>query len=198
MKKIFVLLLVFLVVFAFSTSLYTSSTNGKFQNILLPGKASRVGDTVTVVVFESPRVATNSQTNSLLGAIFNAINTGTKLVGVDLQKIVSVDTKKTQDKTDNKSSATAVLELTATVTKVDQYGRLFIEGKKQIKVGNDLRELIVTGWIHPDKIGPNNVVNSTDLAEAQIWENGKVVFQDDPKESTWLGLILSTLAGFFK
>ncbi len=198
MKKILLTLLLFTAVLSFSTSLYTSSSNSRFQNIITPAKASRVGDTVTIVVFESPRVATNSQTNSLLGAVFNAINTGTKLVGVDLQKIVPVDTKKTQDKTDNKSSATAVLELTATVTKVDQFSRLFVEGKKQIKVGNDLRELIVTGWVHPDKIGPNNVVNSTELADAQIWENGKVVFQDDPKESTWLGLILSSLAGLFK
>jgi len=65
-------------------------------------------------------------------------------------------------------------------------------------VGNDLREIIITGWVHPQSIGPDNVVNSTDLIDAQIWENGKIVFQDDPQQSSWLGLILASITGLFK
>ncbi len=178
-------------------SLYTNSKNPQFQNILGTYKPSRVGDYVTVVVYESPRISTSSQVNSLTGAFVNAINTGTKLVGLDLSKYLPTNNSDT-DKRDNKSQANAVVQLTAVVKQVDETGKLFLEGKKQIKVGNDLREIIVTGWVHPQSIGPDNVVNSTDLIDAQIWENGKIVFQDDPQQSSWLGLILASITGLFK
>ncbi|QAV34130.1 flagellar basal body L-ring protein [Fervidobacterium changbaicum] len=192
-----VLLFVSISSLTFATSLYTSSTNPQFKNILGTYKPSRVGDYVTVVVYESPRISTSSQVNTLTNAFINAINTGTKLVGLDLSKYLPSSGSST-DKRDNKSQANAVLELTAVVKEVDQQGKLFLEGRKQIKVGNDLREIIITGWVHPDAIKPGNIVNSTDLINAQIWENGKIVFQDDPQESSWLGLLLSAIANLFK
>ncbi|HOA16428.1 MAG TPA: flagellar basal body L-ring protein FlgH [Fervidobacterium sp.] len=184
-------------VLVLADSLYTNSKNPQFQNILGTYKPSRVGDYVTVVVYESPRISTSSQVNSLTGAFVNAINTGTKLVGLDLSKYLPTNSSDT-DKRDNKSQANAVVQLTAVVKQVDETGKLFLEGKKQIKVGNDLREIIITGWVHPQSIGPDNVVNSTDLIDAQIWENGKIVFQDDPQQSSWLGLILASITGLFK
>ncbi|MGC8820260.1 MAG: flagellar basal body L-ring protein FlgH [Fervidobacterium sp.] len=197
MRKIHVILLFTLSILSFSTSLYTNSSNPQFQNLIGSYRPSRVGDYITIVVYESPRVSTSSQVNSLTNAFINAINTGTKLIGLDLSKYLPANTS-TTDKRDNKSQANAVLQLTAVVKKVDEYGKLYLEGKKQIKVGNDLRELIITGWVHPQAIRPGNIVNSTDLIDAQIWENGKVVFQDDPQQSTWLGLLLSSIIGFFK
>jgi len=188
---------IFISVFSFSTSLYTSSTNPQFQNLMGTYKASKVGDAITIVVYESPRISTSSQVNSITGAFINAINTGTKLVGLDLSKYLPTNSSPT-DKRDNKSQANAVVELTAVVKEVDSAGKMFVEGKKQIKVGNDLREIIITGWVHPQAIKPGNIVNSTDLINAQIWENGKVVFQDDPQQSTWLGLLLSAIVGLFK
>jgi len=200
-KKInYLSFVVFFILFTsvgFSTSLYTSSTNPQFQNLLGTYKPSKVGDYVTIAVYESPRISTSSQVNSLTGAFINAINTGTKLVGLDLSKYLPANSSST-DKRDNKSQANAVIELTAVVKEVDATGKMFLEGRKQIKVGNDLREIIITGWVHPQAIKPGNIVNSTDLINAQIWENGKVVFQDDPQQSSWLGLLLSAIAGLFK
>lgn len=181
----------------FSTSLYTNSSNSQFKNLIGEYRASRVGDAITIVVYESPRISTSSQVNSLTGAFINAINTGTKLVGLDLSRYLPTNNSQT-DKRDNKSQANAVVELTAVVKQIDEAGKMFIEGRKQIKVGNDLREIIITGWVHPQAIRPGNVVNSTDLINAQIWENGKLVFQDDPQQSSWLGLLLSAIASLFK
>lgn len=181
----------------FSTSLYTSSLNPQFKNLIGEYKASKVGDILTVVVYESPRISTSSQVNSLKGALLNAINTGTKLVGLDLSRYLPTNSSQV-DKRDNKSQANAVVQLSAVVKQVDSTGLMFIEGRKQIKVGNDLREIIVTGWVHPQSIEPGNIVNSTKLINAQIWENGKLVFQDDPQESTWLGILLSAIANLFK
>ncbi|WP_448377254.1 flagellar basal body L-ring protein FlgH [Fervidobacterium sp.] len=199
--KLGAILITFLTIILFSisfaTSLFTSSTNPQFQNLLGTYKPSKVGDYVTIVVYESPRISTSSQVNSLTNAFINAINTGTKLVGLDLSKYLPASSSST-DKRDNKSQANAVIELTAVVKQVDEQGKLFLEGRKQIKVGNDLREIIITGWVHPQALKPGNIVNSTDLINAQIWENGKVVFQDEPQQSSWLGMILSSIMGLFK
>ncbi|MEN3042272.1 MAG: flagellar basal body L-ring protein FlgH [Fervidobacterium sp.] len=196
-KKVLVVLFFVTFTTLFSSSLYTTSSNNQFKNLLGEYKATRVGDAITIVVFESPRISTSSQVNSLTNAFINAINTGTKLVGLDLSKYLPANPSP-NDKRDNKSQANAVVQLTAVVKQVDESGKMFVEGRKQIKVGNDLREIIVTGWVHPQAIKPGNIVNSTDLINAQIWENGKLVFQDDPQQSTWLGLLLSAIAGFFK
>ncbi|MFN6992464.1 MAG: flagellar basal body L-ring protein FlgH [Fervidobacterium sp.] len=196
-KKLLTSISLVLVSIAFSTSLYISSSNPQFKNLIGEYKASKAGDILTVVVYESPRISTSSQVNSLTGAFLNAINTGTKLVGLDLSKYIPTNSSQV-DKRDNKSQANAVVQLSAVVKQVDSAGLMFIEGKKQIKVGNDLREIIVTGWVHPLSIEPGNIVNSTKLINAQIWENGKLVFQDDPQESTWLGILLSALANLFK
>ncbi len=193
--SLFFLLLVSSALFA--TSLYTSSSNPQFQNLIGTYKPSKVGDYVTIVVYESPRISTSSQVNSLTNAFINAINSGTKLIGLDLSKYLPTGSSNT-DKRDNKSQANAVIELTAVVKEVDAQGKMFLEGRKQIKVGNDLREIIITGWVHPQALKPRNIVNSTDLINAQIWENGKVVFQDEPQQSSWLGMILSAIAGLFK
>ncbi|MFN3691929.1 MAG: flagellar basal body L-ring protein FlgH [Fervidobacterium sp.] len=196
-KKLLTTIFLTVVSISFSTSLYTSSSNPQFKNLIGEYKASKVGDVLTVVVYESPRISTSSQVNSLTGVFLNAINTGTKLVGLDLSKYLPTNSSQV-DKRDNKSQANAVVQLSASVKQVDSTGLMFIEGKKQIKVGNDLREIIITGWVHPQSIEPGNIINSTKLINAQIWENGKLVFQDDPQESTWLGILLSAIANLFK
>jgi len=117
-------------VLVLADSLYTNSKNPQFQNILGTYKPSRVGDYVTVVVYESPRISTSSQVNSLTGAFVNAINTGTKLVGLDLSKYLPTNSSDT-DKRDNKSQANAVVQLTAVVKQVDETGKLFLEGKNK-------------------------------------------------------------------
>lgn len=198
MKKLFgMVLLSIAAISALGTSLYTSSNNPQFKNLIGAYKPTKVGDYLTIVVYESPRISTSSQVNSLANAFLNALKTGTKLLGLDLSKYLP-GSAQLDDKRENKSQANAVVELTAVVKEVDSTGKLLVEGRKQIKVGNDLREIIVTGWVHPDSIRPGNIVNSTDLINAQIWENGKIVFQDEPQQSTWLGLILSSIASLFR
>lgn len=196
-RRVSIVLALIAAFLGFATSLYTSSTNPQFQNLIGSYRPSRVGDFLTIVVFESPRISTTSQVNSLTNAFLNAVRTGTQLIGLDLSRYLPA-TSQQNDKRDNKSQANAVVELTAVVKEVDQQGKMYVEGRKQIKVGNDLREIIVTGWVHPQSVRPGNIVNSTDLINAQIWENGKIVFQDNPQESSWLGIILAAISGLFR
>jgi flagellar L-ring protein precursor FlgH len=148
-------------------------------------------------VYESPRFSTSSEVDSFKNTILGAISSGSKILGSDLSGFLPIkDSDKV--KSSNKSQTSVILQITAVVKKVDEYGNLYVEGRKNIKVGNDLREIIITGWVNPEMISAKNTVNSTDLMDAQIWENGKIIFEDDPNEGSWLGLILSSLAELFR
>ncbi|ABR30533.1 flagellar basal body L-ring protein [Thermosipho melanesiensis] len=194
MKKLILYLLILSTVI-FSNSIY--NPNSKFGNIIASKRASKVGDIVNILVYETPRFSTSSEMDSFKNTILGAINSGAKILGADLSGFLPVkDSDKL--KNSNKSQTSVILQITAIVKNVDEYGNLYVEGRKNIKVGNDLREIIITGWVNPEVISPKNTVNSTDLMEAQIWENGKVIFEDDPNEGSWLGLILSTIADLFR
>ncbi|ANQ53620.1 flagellar basal body L-ring protein [Thermosipho affectus] len=194
MKKILIIFLI-ISIFVFSNSIY--NPNSKFGNIIASKRASKVGDVVNILVYETPRFSTSSEVDSFKNTILGAINSGAKILGTDLSKFLPIkDSDKV--KSSNKSQTSVILQITAIVKKVDEYGNLYVEGRKNIKVGNDLREIIITGWVNPEVISPKNTVDSTDLMDAQIWENGKIIFEDDPNEGSWLGLVLSSIADLFR
>ncbi|ACJ75368.1 flagellar L-ring protein [Thermosipho africanus H17ap60334] len=195
MKKLLTVFLILFSLLSLADSIY--NPNSKFSNIIASPRASKVGDVVNILVYESPRFSTSSEVDSFKNTILGAISSGSKILGSDLSGFLPIkDSDKV--KSSNKSQTSVILQITAVVKKVDEYGNLYVEGRKNIKVGNDLREIIITGWVNPEMISAKNTVNSTDLMDAQIWENGKIIFEDDPNEGSWLGLILSSLAELFR
>jgi len=51
--------------------------------------------------------------------------------------------------------------------------------------------------VRPDDIESNNTVDSSKIANCQIWVNGQLVFRQDPDQESWLDYILSTIARLF-
>jgi len=78
---------------------------------------------------------------------------------------------------------------------VDPNGNLIIEGRKETKVGQDKRELLIEGKVRAADISAQNTVDSFKIANAKIWYNGNVVFEQDPSEQSWVGYILSGISG---
>ena len=151
-------------------------------------RAQQVGDLVTVKVHvtdkasldnETKRSRTNTET---LGAanLFGAESRLDKLLpGAAAGALVNADSKSSSD---GAGSVSRKEELTtsvaAVVTQVLPNGNLVIEGKQEIRVNFEVRELIVAGVIRPEDIEADNTVDSAKIAEARIAYGGRGQISD--------------------
>lgn len=199
MKKniIIGLLTVLIMASLFSTSLWSESKDDRFKTLYSDSKAYKVGDILTILIQESVSMSQNdSSDDKKKGFISSAVSFFGSIGNIALDNFIPLGgNEDEQQLTDNQAQSDVSAKIAAMVTDVDENGNLVIEGRKQTKVGQDSRELLIQGVVRPKDISARNTVDSFNIADAKIWYNGNVVFEQDPSEQSWAGYILSGISG---
>src|SRR3981189_3588284 len=143
-------------------------------------RAARIGDilTVTVNITDKANIANETQrsrTNKEDSGITDFI--GSKTI-TQANKILPgrILTTDSTSSSDGKGSVTRQEALqtnvAAVVTQVLPNGNLVVEGKQEIRVNFEIRELIVAGIVRPEDIQSDNTIDSSKIAQARIAYGG--------------------------
>ena len=176
-------------------SIWQASSSGLVEDF----KARERGDTLTVVITEqasASKEATTgtSRSTAVAAGIPNLLGLETKMTGInkwmDLEKLLSANTS---SKYDGSGSTTRKENLNATISArvVDVLGNgnLLIEGRRSVKVNNEDQIIVLEGTVRPKDISADNVIYSTQIADARISYSGKGIISDRQRPG-WLMNIL--------
>jgi flagellar L-ring protein precursor FlgH len=144
-------------------------------------RAHEIGDvlTVTVNINDTATFANESQRsrkNAEDSGITNFF--GVKNLPITNQplpaRILTTDGSTTFDgKGSINRAETLTTNVAAVVMQVLPNGNLVVEGKQEIRVNFEMRQLIVGGIVRPEDIQSDNTIDSTKIAEARIAYGGK-------------------------
>lgn len=160
-------------------SLWRSGNRAFFED----QRAKQVGDILTVVVTISDKAQFDNETtrkredSSSLGAggaLGTAIDTIFMPAGVAASDIASTDSSsdfKGTGSVDRKESLET--SVAAVVLQVLPNGNLVIEGRQEVRVNFEIRELVVGGIVRPEDITSDNKIASEKIAEARIGYGGR-------------------------
>ncbi|MGB3406450.1 MAG: flagellar basal body L-ring protein FlgH [Jannaschia sp.] len=154
------------------------------QSLLGDRRASERGDIMTVVIEIDENAEINNSTNrSRSGSESMAIPELLGLPqsldrrlpeGASLANAVSTDSSSaSQGQGGVRRQERLTLRIAATVTGVLPTGVLQIEGRQEVRVNFELREMLVTGYVRPNDVSRQNEITYDKIASARISYGGR-------------------------
>ncbi|WP_315831502.1 flagellar basal body L-ring protein FlgH [Bradyrhizobium prioriisuperbiae] len=150
-------------------------------------RAAQVGDILTVTVNitdkanianETQRSRTNKEdsgTTAFLGSQWLSGKLAASLPG----RTLTADSTSSSDGKGTVARQEALTtNVAAVVTQTLPNGNLVVEGKQEIRVNYEVRELIVAGIVRPEDIQSDNTIDSSKIAQARIAYGGRGQISD--------------------
>jgi flagellar L-ring protein precursor FlgH len=168
-----------------ASSLWTSGKSSLFGD----GRATQRGDILTVVIEIDDKAEIRNTTGRTragsekmgIGALFGLPENLTGELPDGASMDAAVDTSSNSSyKGDGSVKRNEKLELriAATVVEVLPNGVLRLEGQQEVRVNNELRELLVSGYVRPVDISRQNEITYDKIAGAQISYGGRGQISD--------------------
>jgi flagellar L-ring protein precursor FlgH len=145
-------------------------------------RAQQVGDILTVTVNitdkaqfanETQRSRTNKEDSGVTDFIGSKV-IKTPATAILPGRLLTADSTSSSDGKGSVNRQEALqTNVAAVVTQVLPNGNLVVEGKQEIRVNAEIRELIVAGVVRPEDIQSDNTIDSTKIAQARIAYGGR-------------------------
>jgi flagellar L-ring protein precursor FlgH len=147
-------------------------------------RASKVGDILTVNIDINDTAAVQNETSTDrtssfdggVKALFGLESTIAKVLpnAPDPAHLLTSGTaSKLEGAGSVKRSEAVSLTLAAVVTAILPNGNLVIQGRQEVRVNQELRELTVAGIVRPEDISAINTIKHTQIAEARVSYGGR-------------------------
>ncbi len=145
-------------------------------------RAHQVGDILTVKVKIDDKASVENETQrrrkanedagvkDFLGrtALPGLIKAAVPSTLINADSLTSTEGKGTTDRKDEIST-----NIAGVVTQVLPNGNLVLEGRQEVRVNFEVRELVVAGVVRPEDIESDNTIDSTKIAQARIAYGGR-------------------------
>jgi flagellar L-ring protein precursor FlgH len=144
-------------------------------------RAARLGDILTVKVNvtdqanisnETKRSRANTESFGLPNALGLENNAVGKSFGVGSTALLAATSATANDGAGSVQPAPS-LAVAEVVTQVLPNGNLVVEGKQEIRVNFEIREMVVAGVVRPEDIESDNTIDSAKIAQARIAYGGR-------------------------
>jgi flagellar L-ring protein precursor FlgH len=150
-------------------------------------RARQVGDLLTVSVNitdkatfdnETKRSRTNKEDSGISDFAGSKLLSGSA-ARVMPGKILAADSTAASEGKGSVNRAEALqTNVAAVVTQILPNGNLVVEGRQEVRVNFEVRELIVAGIVRPEDIQSDNTIDSTKIAQARIAYGGRGQLSD--------------------
>ncbi|MRW94166.1 flagellar basal body L-ring protein FlgH [Duganella sp. FT80W] len=163
---------------AHATSLYQQSSYQAMTSDLRP---RRVGDLITVMVYESASASTTANTSAGRDA-----GVGIDVRGGGTSHGAAAKTNNQLDGRGRTEREGRVLaQITVAIKEITEQGDLLIAGEQLLEVNNEKQQIRVEGRIRPQDVSDANVVLSTRIAAARISYAGQGDLADLQRPAWW-------------
>jgi flagellar L-ring protein precursor FlgH len=174
------------------------STQGPINDISTDYKATRLNDTITIVVSVQTTAAQSGSVNT--SRAFNHSSAITGVMGQTpsvLNPLLAANSTTTlKGSGQTASNTTFQTSLTGQVIAVLPNGNLIVEAHREIFMNNQHEDVMVRGLLRPGDIGPQNAVPSSALSNLEIEMKGKGIISDGTRPLNRITKAILWLFGF--
>jgi len=166
---------------AHSATAATLYKPGQFQSLTSDVRARKVGDLITVMVYENASASSTANTNvgRESGIGFDVQGTGKSwAAGINT-------TNQTDGRGRTQREGKVLAQITVTIRTIADNGDLHVAGDQVLEINNERQQIAVEGLIRPQDVSDTNVVLSTRIANARISYSGQGDLADKQRPAWW-------------